>query len=79
MSSGTSAPAPPVVHPGSGNNIIVNPRQVSLVVFWHSCLLSHKFQRLNPILNFIRNVGTEYGDIPGDFQVGRTTGVLYLR
>ncbi|KAF8345894.1 restriction endonuclease type II-like protein [Amanita rubescens] len=59
--SSTSAPAPPVVHPGSGNNIIVNPRQ-----------------RLNPVLNFIRNVGTEYGDIPGDFQVGRTTGVLYL-
>ncbi|KAK2463225.1 hypothetical protein APHAL10511_004880 [Amanita phalloides] len=35
-------------------------------------------QRRNPVLNFIRNVGTEYGEIPVDFQVGRTTGVLFL-
>ncbi|KAF8630619.1 hypothetical protein AX15_002773 [Amanita polypyramis BW_CC] len=34
--------------------------------------------RLNPVLNFIRNVGTEYAEIPADFQVGRTAGVLFL-
>ncbi|KAA1470754.1 DNA repair protein rad10, partial [Dentipellis sp. KUC8613] len=52
---------PPVVQPGSGNNIIINP-----------C------QRLNPVLECIRNVGKEFGEILPDFQVGRTTGVLFL-
>ncbi|KAI0324078.1 DNA repair protein rad10 [Cubamyces sp. BRFM 1775] len=56
-----SAPKPPVVVPGSGNNIIVNP-----------C------QRGNPVLECIRNVGKEFGEIVADYQVGRTTGVLFL-
>ncbi|KAJ4498053.1 restriction endonuclease type II-like protein [Lentinula lateritia] len=60
-SSSSSRPAPPVVIPGSGNNIIVNP-----------------LQRGNPVLECIRNVGKEYGDIVADYQVGRTTGVLFL-
>ncbi|KAI0646264.1 restriction endonuclease type II-like protein [Trametes meyenii] len=55
------APKPPVVVPGSGNNIIVNP-----------C------QRGNPILECVRNVGKEFGEILADYQVGRTTGVLFL-
>ncbi|CDO74768.1 hypothetical protein BN946_scf185001.g16 [Trametes cinnabarina] len=55
------APKPPVVVPGSGNNIIVNP-----------C------QRGNPVLECIRNVGKEFGEIVADYQVGRTTGVLFL-
>ncbi|PFH51542.1 hypothetical protein AMATHDRAFT_142411 [Amanita thiersii Skay4041] len=55
------SPAPPVVHPGSGSSIIVNPRQ-----------------RGNPVLECIRNVAKEFGDIPADYQVGRTTGVLFL-
>ncbi|KAH9896817.1 restriction endonuclease type II-like protein [Cubamyces lactineus] len=55
------APKPPVVVPGSGNNIIVNP-----------C------QRGNPILECIRNVGKMFGEIVADYQVGRTTGVLFL-
>lgn len=54
-------PTPPVIHPGSGNSIIINP-----------C------QRRNPALNHIRNVGHEYGEIPADFQVGKTAGVLFL-
>ncbi|KAI0360729.1 hypothetical protein OH77DRAFT_1393388 [Trametes cingulata] len=61
-SSRPSGPTkPPVVVPGSGNNIIVNP-----------C------QRGNPVLECIRNVGKEFGDIVADYQVGRTTGVLFL-
>ncbi|KAI0074163.1 DNA repair protein rad10 [Panus rudis PR-1116 ss-1] len=52
---------PPVVQPGTGNNIIINP-----------C------QRGNPILEYIRNVGKEFGDVVVDYQVGRTTGVLFL-
>ncbi|KAF4621413.1 hypothetical protein D9613_000738 [Agrocybe pediades] len=35
-------------------------------------------QRGNPVLEYIRNVGKEFGDIVADYQVGRTTGVLYL-
>ncbi|KAJ3977591.1 restriction endonuclease type II-like protein [Lentinula raphanica] len=60
-SSSSSRPAPPVVIPGSGNNIIMSP-----------------LQRGNPVLECIRNVGKEYGDIVADYQVGRTTGVLFL-
>ncbi|KAH7927130.1 DNA repair protein rad10 [Leucogyrophana mollusca] len=64
VGSGPSIPPkakPPVVQPGSGNNIIINPNQ-----------------RLNPLLECIRNVGKEFGDIVPDFQVGLTTCVLYL-
>ncbi len=53
---------PPVVQPGSGKSIIINP-----------C------QRLNPVVECIRNVPKEFGDILPDYQVGRTTGVLFLR
>ncbi|KAH7913894.1 restriction endonuclease type II-like protein [Hygrophoropsis aurantiaca] len=52
---------PPVVQPGSGNNIIINPNQ-----------------RKNPLLDCIRDVGKEFGDIVPDFQVGRTTCALFL-
>ncbi|KAF9227424.1 DNA repair protein rad10 [Gyrodon lividus] len=52
---------PPVIQPGAGNNIIINPNQ-----------------RLNPVLECIRNVGKEFGDIIPDFQVGRTTCILFL-
>ncbi|KAI0289060.1 restriction endonuclease type II-like protein [Russula brevipes] len=52
---------PPVIQPGSGNSIIINP-----------C------QRLNPVVECIRNVPKEFGDILPDYQVGRTTGVVFL-
>ncbi|KAI6119879.1 restriction endonuclease type II-like protein [Pisolithus croceorrhizus] len=52
---------PPVVQPGAGNNIIINPNQ-----------------RLNPILEHIRHVGKEFGDIVPDYHVGRTTCILFL-
>jgi len=35
-------------------------------------------QRLNPIVECIRNVPKEFADILPDYQVGRTTGVLFL-
>ncbi|TEB38239.1 DNA repair protein rad10 [Coprinellus micaceus] len=35
-------------------------------------------QRGNPLIECIRNVGKEFGDIPADYQVGRTTGLLFL-
>ncbi|KAF9033276.1 DNA repair protein rad10 [Hymenopellis radicata] len=54
--------APPVVLPSSIGNNII----------------MNPLQRGNPILESIRNVGKEYGDIIADYQVGRTTGVLFL-
>src|SRR6266702_1247883 len=67
MASSTTEPKgkqrqPPVVQPGSGNSIIINPNQ-----------------RLNPVVECIRNVPKEFGDITPDYQVGRSTGVLFLR
>ncbi|KAG6903045.1 hypothetical protein C0995_007478 [Termitomyces sp. Mi166 len=59
--------APPAVPPvvlGTGNNILVNPLQA---------------QRGNSVLDNIKNVGKEFSDIVVDYQVGRTTGVLFLR
>lgn len=36
-------------------------------------------QKGNPLIDHIRNVAWEYSDILADYQVGATTGVLYLR
>jgi DNA excision repair protein ERCC-1 len=56
--------APPVVIPsGGGGNAII----------------VNPLQRGNPVLEAIRNVSKEFGDIVCDYQVGRTTGVLFLR
>ncbi|KAF8070513.1 restriction endonuclease type II-like protein [Lyophyllum atratum] len=41
-------------------------------------ILINPLQRGNLILDCIRNVGKEFGDIIADYQVGRTTGVLFL-
>ncbi|KAH9017933.1 binding domain of DNA repair protein Ercc1-domain-containing protein [Lactarius pseudohatsudake] len=35
-------------------------------------------QRLNPVIECIRNVPNYFGDIPPDYQVGATTGILFL-
>ncbi|KLO08867.1 hypothetical protein SCHPADRAFT_981229 [Schizopora paradoxa] len=63
QAAGPSKPPvkPPVVQPGSGNAIVINP-----------C------QRLNPVLEHIRNVTKEFGDVVPDFQLGRTTCALFL-
>lgn len=70
---------PPVVVPGTGNNIIVNPTQVHLFALLNETRLISQMQRGNPVLECIRNVGKEFGEIVADYQVGRTTGVLFLR
>ncbi|KAF5369311.1 hypothetical protein D9758_002814 [Tetrapyrgos nigripes] len=41
-------------------------------------IILNPLQRGNPILEHVRNVGKEFGDIVADYQVGRTTGVLFL-
>ncbi|EAU91778.2 DNA excision repair protein ERCC-1 [Coprinopsis cinerea okayama7 len=41
-------------------------------------IIINPLQRGNPVLECIRNVGKEFGDIVADYQVGRTTGVLWL-
>ncbi|KAF8590878.1 DNA repair protein rad10 [Ramaria rubella] len=43
-----------------------------------NAIIINPCQRLNPLLEAIRNVSKEFGDIVPDFEVGRTTGVLYL-
>ncbi|KIJ40933.1 hypothetical protein M422DRAFT_32048 [Sphaerobolus stellatus SS14] len=43
-----------------------------------NAIIINSCQRLNPLLEAIRNVPKEFGDIIPDFQVGRTTGVLFL-
>ncbi|CAK5281747.1 unnamed protein product [Mycena citricolor] len=60
--SKAAMPPPPVVIPAASGNSIV----VSPV------------QRGNPVLEAIKNVSKEFGEIPCDYQVGRTTGVLFL-
>ncbi|KAJ7188144.1 restriction endonuclease type II-like protein [Mycena filopes] len=53
---------PPVVVPSGAGNSII----------------VNPLQRGNPVLEAIRNVPKEFGDIVCDYQVGRTTGVLFL-
>ena len=70
-------PKPPVIIPGAGNNIVVNPCQVRAIC--PPFAPAHAVQRGNPVLECVRNVGKEFGEILADYQVGRTTGVLFLR
>jgi Binding domain of DNA repair protein Ercc1 (rad10/Swi10) len=44
-----------------------------------STVLVNAKQRGNPVLQAIKNVGWEYGDIVPDYQVGVTACVLFLR
>ncbi len=44
-----------------------------------STILVSSSQRGNPVLQAIRNVGWEYGDIVPDYQVGVSAAVLFLR
>ncbi|KAG5639406.1 hypothetical protein H0H81_002938 [Sphagnurus paluster] len=41
-------------------------------------MMPNLIKRGNTLLDCIRNVGKEFGDIIADYQVGRTTGVLFL-
>ncbi|KAG8213863.1 restriction endonuclease type II-like protein [Butyriboletus roseoflavus] len=69
---------PPVIQPGAGNNIIINPNQVNSLITRNDRFTDGSLERLNPVLECIRNVGKEFGDIVPDFQVGRTTCILFL-
>ncbi|KDQ28085.1 hypothetical protein PLEOSDRAFT_1112855 [Pleurotus ostreatus PC15] len=62
----SSTPKPPVVRPP-----VVQPGAGNNIIISPT-------QRGNPVLECIRNVGKEFGDIVADYQVGRTTGVLFL-
>src|SRR6266702_3362151 len=44
-----------------------------------SCNQAQASQRLNHVVECIRNVPKDFGDISPDYPVGRTTGVLFLR
>ncbi|KAH8080281.1 DNA repair protein rad10 [Cristinia sonorae] len=62
----TGSSKPPVVKPP-----VVQPGTGNNIIV-NPC------QRGNPILECVKNVGKEFGDIVVDYQVGRTTGVLFL-
>ena len=55
----------------SGQQTVKRSRPNSIIV--------NECQEGNPVLNFIRNVPYEIGSIVADYEVGRTTGVLFLR
>lgn len=55
---------------GAGGGMVRRPTLNSIMV--NTC------QKGNPIITHIRSVPWEYGDIVPDYQVGATTGVLYL-
>jgi DNA excision repair protein ERCC-1 len=59
---------PPVVQPKPN---VVRPSTSSILV--------NRCQEGNKVLEHLRNVAWQYSDIVPDYQVGLTTGVLYLR
>ncbi|KAF8973203.1 restriction endonuclease type II-like protein [Flammula alnicola] len=61
----------------STTNVRVNAPPVVIPASGNNIVIS-PLQRGNPVLECIRNVGKEFGDIVADYQVGRTTGVLFL-
>ncbi|KXN85386.1 Mating-type switching protein swi10 [Leucoagaricus sp. SymC.cos] len=62
------------------NTLFISPMPTPPVVVPNSGnnIIVNTCQRGNPVLDCIRNVGKEYGEIAADYQVGRTTGVLFL-
>jgi DNA excision repair protein ERCC-1 len=44
-----------------------------------NAILVRRNQKGNPLMEHLRNVPWQYGDILADYEVGRTTGVLFLR
>lgn len=44
-----------------------------------NAILVRRNQKSNPLLKMFQNVAWQYDDILADYEVGRTTGVLFLR
>ncbi|GAA6056437.1 hypothetical protein JCM3770_007468 [Rhodotorula araucariae] len=64
--------------PGAGGPVSVGgPGGVVRRMVLNSILVNTR-QKGNPIIDHIRTVPWEYGDIKCDYQVGATTGVLFL-
>lgn len=47
--------------------------------FSSNAILVNRVQKDNPLTKHFKNVPWRVEDIPADFEVGRTTGVLFLR
>ncbi|EPQ25785.1 uncharacterized protein PFL1_06652 [Pseudozyma flocculosa PF-1] len=82
--SGTSSAATTSAPSGSGSGQdrgVTQPKPRPLIrgaVGAGSTVLVNSCQRGNPVLQHIRNVGWEYGDIVPDYQVGVASCVLFL-
>jgi len=57
----------------SSNSIIVSECQVYIPFYWTV------IKRGNPVLGLIRNVPWTHAELIVDYEVGKTTGVLFLR
>lgn len=68
--NGTSATTAASTATGSGSNINRGSK---------SAILVRRNQKANPALKLLQNVAWQYEDILADYEVGRTTGVLFLR
>lgn len=83
------APAPPLAPAPAGSNLqwstyretlyLSTPARSYICTLACFAWLTMPFQRGNPVLEHIRNVAKQYSDIVPDFQVGRTTCMLFLR
>ncbi|KAF9911577.1 ssDNA endonuclease and repair protein rad10 [Linnemannia zychae] len=63
-----------IITPAAGKSLITPPFQPKS----KSTIVVRSSQRGNPLLQFIRNVPYEYGDVIPDFVVGLTSCVLFL-
>jgi hypothetical protein len=82
--SSTSTPTPGATTVGNGQStkVATTEAQVTPPPFVprsKSTIVVKSSQRGNPLLQFVRNVPYEYGEIVPDFVVGLTSCVLFLR
>ncbi|KAG0335857.1 ssDNA endonuclease and repair protein rad10 [Podila horticola] len=76
-SSASSAVATPTAGSSSAT-IAVTPVAPAFIPKSKSTIVVRSSQRGNPLLQFIRNVPYEYGDIVPDYSVGLTSCILFL-
>lgn len=66
-------------HQGTSSSAMPPPKEPHNSLRTSSKIIIRRVQKESPVMMFLKENPTELGDIVADFEVGKTTGVLFLR